>query len=210
MPATYYETLLQGAANQVPVLTGNAKDENGAEYGLNITVATYLSDVNSTYSGEWVKKFLEMYPANSSRTASAAYNAQWTDRSKIGTWFWSQLWKTASTQPVYNYFWDHAPPGQEQGAYHESEINYVLDNLYATDKPWTTADYKIAETMNSYWANFIKNGDPNGEGLVQWTAATESSEAMVQHVGNAFEAMPVGDAAKVELYKEWFATLSTY
>ena len=208
MPDTYYNTLIKGLAHQVPVLTGNTKDESGATYGLNISLSTYLSDVNSTYNGTWINRFLEAYPANDSTTASGAYNSQWTDRSKIGTWLWTQLWASNSTQPVYNYIWDHAPPNQTQGAYHESEIYYVLNNLYANDKPWTLDDYEIADTMNAYWANFIKTGDPNGDGLVQWNAA--SDEPLVQEVGNEFQEAPVGSAAKVALYKEWFAGLKAY
>lgn len=210
LPGTYAEILAKGAANQVPVLTGNTKDESGATYGLNITLSTYLSDLNSTYNGTWIERFFEQYPANDSVTASGAENSQFTDRSKVGTWLWSQLWKQASTQPVYNYFWDHAPPssGGQEGAYHESEINYVLNNLYDTDLAWTATDYKIAQTMNSYWANFIKTGNPNGAGLAKWSKA--GSDQLVQRVGNAFEAIPVADPAKVKLFEEWFAGLEAY
>ena len=91
-----------------------------------------------------ISKFFDVYPANDSVTASAAYNAQFSDRSEVGTYFWSELWKEAKTSPVISYYWDHAPPGRNQGAYHESEINYVLNNLYATDLPWTSEDYAIA------------------------------------------------------------------
>jgi len=31
----------------------------------------------------------------------------------------------------------------------------------------------LAKKMNRYWANFVKNGDPNGEGLTKWTPITE-------------------------------------
>lgn len=103
----------------------NTKDESGATYGLNLTVEEYLADMNETFSGEWLDKFLDAYPANDSTTAPGAYNSQWTDRSKVGTFFWSQLWAQGASSPVYNYFWDHAPPGQTQGAYHESESMFV-------------------------------------------------------------------------------------
>jgi para-nitrobenzyl esterase len=36
---------------------------------------------------------------------------------------------------------------------------------------WTTEDYKVSETMLSYFANFIINGNPNGTGLPEWPAA---------------------------------------
>ncbi|CZR53564.1 probable para-nitrobenzyl esterase [Phialocephala subalpina] len=208
LPATYLETLLNGSANNVPVMTGNTKDESGASYGLNITVAEYLADINSTYSGNWTVEFLALYPANDSTTASGAYNSQWTDRSNVGTWLWSQLWATASTNPVYTYFWDHAPPGQDQGAHHESEINYVLNNLYDTDLPWEQEDYVIAAKMNAYWVNFIKTGNPNGGDLTQWNATNTS--ALVQHVGDGWGAIPAAPAEKVALYKAWFDSLVAY
>ncbi|KAE8329708.1 alpha/beta-hydrolase [Aspergillus sergii] len=209
MPATYVETLAEGAANNVPIITGNTKDESGATYGLNITVANYLQEFKETFTtGTWSEKFLALYPANDSVSASGAYNSMWTDRSKVGTWLWTQLWAASSEQPVYTYFWDHAPPGQDQGAYHESEINYVLNNLYATDKPWTEKDYEIAAKMNGYWANFIKTGNPNGDGLVHWPATAD--DQLVQHVGDGWGSIPVASKAKVELIRSWFATLVAY
>lgn len=102
MPATYYDTLMQGAANQVPVLTGNTKDESGATYGLVLNETAYIADVEATYNGTWVQRFLEQYPVSKNGSAGGAYNSQWSDRSKIGTYFWSKLWQTASVQPVYN------------------------------------------------------------------------------------------------------------
>ncbi|KAH9843322.1 Carboxylesterase family [Teratosphaeria destructans] len=210
MPSTYLESLLNGAANQVPVITGNTKDESGATYGLNISLETYLQDNNETYSGEWSQRFFDLYPANDSTTASGAENSQYTDRSKAGTYLWSRTWQRFSSQPVYNYYWDHAPPGQDQGAYHESEINYVLNNLYGTDLPWEPADYRIAEQMNGYWVNFIKTGNPNGDGLVHWPAVTQIDEAMVQVVGDSFGQEPVVDKEKLELFEEWFAALPAY
>ncbi|THV71265.1 alpha/beta-hydrolase [Aureobasidium pullulans] len=210
MPGTYLDTLLMGSANQVPVLTGNTKDESGATYGLNISVAEYLTDLNETYSPYWVERFLELYPASDNFTASGAYNSQFTDRSKIGTFFWTQLWMKASSQPVWNYFWNHAPPGQSQGAFHESEINYVLNNLYDTTQyTWETIDYAIAATMNSYWVNFIKYGNPNGQGLNYWPAVCKENPS-VQIVGNSFNQSALLDPAKIKLFAEWFSTLEAY
>ncbi|KAJ5856200.1 carboxylesterase [Penicillium soppii] len=207
IPDTYWNTLKKGLAHDVPVITGNTKDENGATYGLNISMTTYLSDLNSTFSGEWPQKFLAAYPAHDSTTASGAYNSQFTDRSKVGTWFWARLWASARTSPVYTYIWDHAPPGG-QGAPHESEINYVHNNLYATDKDWTKTDYAVAQKMNSYWVNFIKTGNPNGGGLAQWYPANVTQT--VQHVGNGWGPIPIASKSKVALFKAWFSTLHKY
>ncbi|KAL5342274.1 alpha/beta-hydrolase [Aspergillus crustosus] len=208
IPDTYYNTLEKKLAQDVPIITGNTKNKTGTTYGLDISVLDYLADLNETYSGVWIQRFLDLYPAHDNTTASGAHNSQFTDRSKVGTWLWSQMWNAAYTSPIYNYYWDHAPPGQNQGAYHESEINYVLNNLYATDKAWAAEDYAIAKKMNTYWANFIKYGDPNGNGLTDWPPV--NSTGLVQHVGDGWGQIPVALSRKVALFKAWFSTLQKY
>lgn len=207
IPDTYMNTLLNGAANDVPVLTGNTRDESGATYGLNISLSAYLSDLNSTF-GNWTDEFFAVYTANDSASASTSSNRQWRDRSAVGTWLWSQLWATTSVQPVYTYLWDHAPPGRNQGAYHESEINYVLNNLYDTDSPWVAADYQIAKTVNAYWVNFIKTGNPNGGNLTHWPASSANS-LTVQELGDGWgrEDIAISSDA-VTLFKAWFDSLA--
>ncbi len=38
-------------------------------------------------------------------------------------------------------------------------------------RPWTETDFRLAGAMCDYWANFIRSGDPNGEGLPFWPAS---------------------------------------
>ena len=107
---------------------------------------------------------------------------------------------------MFTYFWTHRPPGPEhdlRGAYHGSEINYVFNNLYATNRPWTDEDRKIADIMSSYWANFAATGDPNGKGLPVWSAFDSKSPTVMQ-VGAGFGPMPVADRAKLDFWKRFF------
>lgn len=207
MPDTYMNTLKLGLAQDVPVLTGNTRDESGSSFGLNITLTDYYEDVNETYTGEFVQKFLDVYAANDSATASAAYNAQFTDRSKIGTQNWANLWHSNRSSAVYTYLWDHAPPGQDAGAAHMTEIQYTQYNLYNVYYgAWEADDYAIAEKMSGYWSNFIKTGNPNGDGLVAWEDVN-STTTVTQELGDGWGPIPVGSEEQIELIDEWLDSL---
>lgn len=83
---------------------------------------------------------------------------------------------------TFTYLWTHIEPCQSQDygterdpekllAWHSSELWYVFNSLrpgIPPVRPWEPLDYEIADRMCTYWCNFIKNGDPNGEGVAPW------------------------------------------
>lgn len=210
IPAKYAETLLTGPANDVPLITGNTRDESGASYSLtSLNVSTYISEMTAQY-GNLTARALALYPAANETQAATSYNTMWQDTSRVSSWGYGNGWHKTSKSPFYTYFWDHAPPGQSQGAYHESEINYVFNNLYATDLPWEDVDYEIAEKMSSYWANFAKTLDPNNSGsyegdeeLAYWSPNLVNG-TVTQELGDGFQQIPIADAAKIQLLQDYF------
>ena len=68
---------------------------------------------------------------------------------------------------------NNPPP---RGAVHSAEIEYAMGNL-ATNKvyAWTPDDFKVSSLMQSYFANFVKSGNPNGAGLPEWPAANSGA-----------------------------------
>jgi para-nitrobenzyl esterase len=61
---------------------------------------------------------------------------------------------------------------QRIGAPHACEIEYCMGNLHRIKEyAWTADDFKVSKMMMTYFANFIKTGDPNGEDLLGWPAA---------------------------------------
>ncbi|AMR33255.1 carboxylesterase [Mucilaginibacter sp. PAMC 26640] len=62
------------------------------------------------------------------------------------------------------------------GAAHASEIEYAMGNLATNEVyAWKPADYSVSNTMETYFANFVKTGNPNGTGVPKWTANTKGS-----------------------------------
>ena len=75
--------------------------------------------------------------------------------------------------PTYEYRFSYVAesmrPEWTTGAPHATEIPYVFDTVAAKYGPKLTAtDEKAARTVNAYWTNFAKTGDPNGPGLPAW------------------------------------------
>lgn len=85
------------------------------------------------------------------------------------------------------------------GAGHENEIEMVFDirQSRTARHEWTPSDLNMASSMNRYWVNFAKTGNPNGEGLTTWPAYTVKSRTLMHFDNSGIE--PVSDFAKARL-----------
>ena len=72
-------------------------------------------------------------------------------------------------------------PVPSRGASHSAEIQYCMGNLDLDPRyPWSADDHKVSQTMQAYFVNFIKTGNPNGAGLPNWPAY--GAETNYQHM----------------------------
>jgi para-nitrobenzyl esterase len=206
VPLDYSHTWDRGKQAGVIMVTGGNRDESGAQPQPRVTLADYQAYAKKQY-GALAGEYLKLYPAATDQEAGQASNAAARDGARVSTYLFAAAWKRHGTKSVYLYYWDHAPPGPDQarrGAYHESEINYVFNNLYATDRPWTDQDRRIAEVMSSYWANIAIKGDPNDRDLPVWIPYDPVSQTVME-LGEGFGPMPIADDAKVDFWNRFYA-----
>ena len=77
-------------------------------------------------------------------------------------------WCAAQRKPSFCYYLERQLPGDDNGAWHSSDLWYWFGTLDNGWRPWEDRDREIAEQMTSYLCNFAKTGNPNGENLPKW------------------------------------------
>jgi len=75
------------------------------------------------------------------------------------------------------------PFAARPGAAHSAEIQYAMGNLDLDNRyAWDADDHKVSDTMQAYFANFIKTFNPNGAGLPEWPAYGPKSNFERMHI----------------------------
>jgi para-nitrobenzyl esterase len=196
-----------GTHNDVPVLTGTNRDESGAMPQPTITAAAFQKQIEQRYADR-AGEFLKLFPAASDDEARVSQNASARDVARVTTSLWAAARAKTAKANTFTYFWDHTLPGPDAaqyGAFHTSEVPYVMNTLAFSDRPFTADDRRIADMMSSYWANFAAAGDPNGEGLPRWPSVSERPD-QTMNVGDTFAPIPIaGSAEKLRLLQALLA-----
>ncbi len=85
----------------------------------------------------------------------------------------------------YLYEFDGDIPGDDHiGSYHGSEMWFAYDALARSDRPFTGKHYDLARSISSYWTNFVKTGNPNGNDifgykLPEWQKFTPDNQFLM-------------------------------
>jgi para-nitrobenzyl esterase len=92
----------------------------------------------------------------------------------------------AAGHPAFLYQFRRSIPGKgerELGSFHSLELPYVFGALRSPVWDWLTfqkLDDSLAATIETYWTNFAKTGDPNGGGLPPWHRYTVGAEPYME------------------------------
>jgi para-nitrobenzyl esterase len=186
LPDDQYKMYEAGNYNDVNVLIGTNSDE-GSMFVRPTQLAKYQADIKAEY-GPFADRMLQLYPASSDEETFAALSDIFRETAfSWPTWAWATLQQKTGKGKVYLYYFDQfnenggmfgGRPGRKpRGAGHASELPYVFGQSWG--RPFEGADKTVSDAMNTYWANFVKTGDPNGEGLADWPVYKDGTASVM-------------------------------
>ena len=212
-------TFMNGKQHAVDVLTGSNKDEanfgvcpgvGGRGGGPALTADAFKTNAQRKF-GEAADEYLKLYTVSSDAEAPSAAHVACADEINWNMRQWAVAQAKAGKK-AYTYFFTRIPTlngaPSPQGATHTAEIWYAWNNPKGqATQTWNDVDTKLADTMSSYWVNFITKGDPNGNGLPKWPEYKDLANGRVMVLGDTVQVESAAPTAKLSFYQAAYQRL---
>jgi para-nitrobenzyl esterase len=183
IPDDQYKLYQAGRYNDTPILIGYNSDE-GISFSTARTPEAYVKYVRDRF-GPHADNLLKLYPVGASAVTKPARDLMRDAAFGWHTWIWARLHSRAGkTKAFYYYFDQHPPrtpgsPEEDHGSPHGADVPYVFQHLGGLKPPATADDQLVSDSMSTYWTNFAKRGDPNGNGVPNWPAFSDAKPAVM-------------------------------
>ena len=207
---TPLDTYKKGKQNDVPTLVGWNNDESGGMIKPLKTDA-YREQIEKRFEN-LSKDFLSVYPFQTDEEAEKSQADLYRDeRFGLQCYTWANRQAQTGKSKVFVYNFNRELPAYtpetQFGASHSGEVAYAYNNLHILNRPWEEVDHKIAEVMSTYWVNFAKTGNPNGNGLPQWEPYDPIKEN-VMVIDTVMGSKPLPTKDKMLFWEKYFEATS--
>jgi para-nitrobenzyl esterase len=202
LPESVSAIYAAGKQAHVPLIAGWNADEGGVPQKT-MTVAEY-SEMAQKRFGANAEKFLAAYSvATDDEALRAAKDLDGDMFIADSTWRWLEAHVATGGQPVYRYHFELPSPGDKfhpaGTTFHSDDIEYVFGTLDSRQgMAVRPEDRKVSELIQSYWTNFAKTGNPNGDDLPKWPVYNAAGDWQVMHLTPTPEARPDTQRARYE------------
>ena len=207
IPDDQYKLYEAGKFNDTPILVGYNSDE-GASFSPPKTPADYITGTKTRY-GKFAEDLLKAYPVDSNMVPKTARDLARDAAFGWHTWSWARLQSKMGKFKAFYYYFDHHPdfpegsPKAGYGSPHGQEVAYVFQHLNSSSPEATNTDQAISEAMATYWTNFAKYGNPNGNGVPEWPAFSEANP-VAMYFNQTPHTGPIPSARSLEVLDAYF------
>lgn len=195
-------TVRAGKHHDIPYIVGSTKNENWKTGKKSFDYHSFRSNMQELF-GDATDRFLEVVGADSPERIQEYWINEFADHMYAGAAAWCTMQDRLGRTPSYHYLFSHPLPGDDSGAFHGCEHGYVFQTLLRNWRPFTARDYELSNRICDYWSNFMKTGNPNGEGLAEWTSYTEESPCAMEF-GGRNEMFPYSGSPVSQFEKAFF------
>jgi para-nitrobenzyl esterase len=208
IPDDQYKLYEAGHFNDTPILVGYNSDE-GASFSPPKTPEDYIAGVKTRY-GKFADDLIKAYPAGSSTVPKTARDLTRDAAFGWHTWIWARLQSKIGKSKAFYYYFNQHPdypadsPRAGYGSSHGQDVAYVFRHLDTSNPQTIKTDMEISEAMATYWTNFAKHGNPNGEGVPVWPAFSDANP-VVMYFGQTAHIGPVPSAESLKSLDAYFA-----
>jgi para-nitrobenzyl esterase len=207
IPDDQYKLYEAGNYNDIPVLIGYNSDE-GLSFSPGRTPEEYFTGVKSRY-GKFADDLIKAYPVGENSVPKTARDLARDASFGWHTWSWARLQSKTGKSKVYYYYFDQHPdfpedsPNADHGSPHGQDVAYVFQNLNTSNPNVTKSDLETSQAMATYWTNFAKYGNPNGEAVPEWPAFSQDNP-VVMYLGPTPHTGPVPSEKSLEVLDTYF------
>jgi para-nitrobenzyl esterase len=216
VPGDQHRLYEAGRFNETPILIGINSDE-GVSFSPPSQLKPFVAQVRARY-GPHADSLLAAYPASDDASAKQAARDLARDAG-FGwhNWVWARLQAKRGKAKVYYYYFEQKPPypaaarfADAKGVPHGAEIPFVFGHVAPVAAPgpndvaWRPQDQVLSDQVVGYWTNFVKTGDPNGNGLPHWPAFS-LAEPVVMHLHAAPASGPLPNPEQLKVLDAYFA-----
>jgi para-nitrobenzyl esterase len=156
-----FDLYVENKCQHVPMMFGHTATEMSLK--PEVKTAEQFKAFAKEHFGDAADEFLKLCSSTTGSAAEMLYKS-----SVAGTEFaLRQIAKakaaTGDQMPCYYWVFNPEMPGWDNPlAFHSSDLWFFFETLAKCWRPFVGKHYDVARQMCNYWANFVKNGDPNG------------------------------------------------
>jgi para-nitrobenzyl esterase len=132
----------------------------------------YLKKIREIYGEPYASQIAELLPASTNKEA----HDNWERLATVYLFTYGHycLERQAIANDIPSYVYYFTKENGMLGPWHGGELLYLYGNIPETTKLFNDSDRELEGIMVRYLINFVKYGDPNGNGLPEWHAADGS------------------------------------